>query len=183
MKISEIYADFKLAGRASSGRTGVVHPLDSDEQRWFDEFIKLTVAEPYYKDQQRKNDFLRICKRMKDEFEFRLHPGEEFPEAAPPLAIQSLYVIGERAGPIKIGIAVDPHRRCRGFQTGHPNRLHLHFEIAIPDHLSARKVEHQCHVVARKYKLLGEWFDLHPDTAKLLVLEVLAGFGKAHIDA
>jgi len=80
-----------------------------------------------------------------------------------------VYVICADSGPVKIGIAADPRKRLSGVQTGHPQRLVLHFAAEVADAATARRVEAHCHAQLAACRLSGEWFDCDPDTAADLV--------------
>ena len=71
--------------------------------------------------------------------------------------MQSLYVIGhDLAGPLKVGIAVDPRQRLRGLQTGNPLPLVL-FQVWQTQH--PVRLERLVHTSLRAFSMSGEWFN------------------------
>lgn len=73
------------------------------------------------------------------------------------------------SGPVKIGMANDPHKRLLGLQSGNPNKLIIWRTFPAPDREIAREIERGFHVVQRKRRLSGEWFDLNPRQAEVLM--------------
>jgi hypothetical protein len=63
-------------------------------------------------------------------------------------AIQS----GE-AGPVKFGVATNPHSRLRELQTGNPVKLRLIAAVNLPN-----ECERQIHDHLRDERIHGEWF-------------------------
>lgn len=56
-------------------------------------------------------------------------------------------------GPVKIGMAVDPEKRCCDLQTGNPEKLHV--RVAVP---GDRALEGELHRRFKEWHLHGEWF-------------------------
>ena len=81
-----------------------------------------------------------------------------------------IYIIASaQGGPSKIGFAADPKRRLRALQTGNPVPLVLHHAELIGR--SAALVERIIHraLKSRRSSGGGEWFELVPDAACIMV--------------
>ena len=61
-------------------------------------------------------------------------------------------------GPVKIGWAVDPVLRLRGFQTSHFLELRLIASQQFSSRSLAQAVEADLHKEFSKYRIRGEWF-------------------------
>lgn len=94
---------------------------------------------------------------------------------APAPERQFVYVIGCAGHPVKVGIAVDVERRLKALQTGFPHRLRVYYHVEVGDRM-ARQVERECHVRLDAYRLNGEWFDIDPRDAFLVVQGVINEF-------
>ncbi len=70
--------------------------------------------------------------------------------------MQSLYVIGPKSGPFKIGITNDIKRRLSGLQTGNAAELLVHNVFNAED---AKRVESSVHAALSSARVNGEWFD------------------------
>jgi hypothetical protein len=94
----------------------------------------------------------------------QLAPAEAEQERRETIAIEAmdgradLYIIQSAAGPIKIGISVNPRGRLKGLQTAHPWKLSL--LCVIPGGCA---LEAQYHARFAEHRLHGEWFSPHPD--------------------
>lgn len=84
----------------------------------------------------------------------------------------NIYVIGPKAGPQKIGIAIDVEARRQALQTGSPYDLEVWFSLRM-DRLASYDVEQAAHRLLRPKHLRGEWFDVTPDEARLAILSAL----------
>lgn len=73
------------------------------------------------------------------------------------------------SGPVKVGMANDPHKRLASLQSGNPNRLCIWRTFPTPDREIARHIERGFHHVQRKKRLSGEWFDINPRQAAFLM--------------
>ena len=75
-----------------------------------------------------------------------------------------IYVIGGTDKPYKIGISNDPKRRLKDLQTGHPNKLKIHYKEKVPTD-QVRLIEQTIHKTINHRRTHGEWFDLELDQA------------------
>lgn len=75
-----------------------------------------------------------------------------------------IYVIGGQNKPYKIGITNNPERRLKTLQTGHPNKLFIHYTEEI-DSTQVRHIEQTIHKLINRHRLQGEWFDLELNEA------------------
>lgn len=69
-----------------------------------------------------------------------------------------LYMIRSAAGPIKIGISVDPAKRLKGLQTAHPWKLSL---LCVVE--GGAYLESEYHFRFAEHRLAGEWFNPAPE--------------------
>lgn len=77
-----------------------------------------------------------------------------------------VYVIGpQEKRPIKVGVAVDGHKRLTGIQTGNWNPLFVHRSGWLPDTKTAIALERFVHRTLKKHHLSGEWFDVDAEEA------------------
>lgn len=75
-----------------------------------------------------------------------------------------LYVVAtSRAGPVKVGIAVDPKRRVRTLECAIGARLRMVW--VSPPCAAARDVEALAHRRMAEHRTVGEWFNLPFDEA------------------
>lgn len=91
-----------------------------------------------------------------------------------------LYVIGwDPAGPVKVGVSVNPASRVRSLQTGCPYKLrvlatgHVAHKAVLRGY-AAREVEAYAHRQLAAKRLEGEWFDMNLD-------DVLQAFRGSHL--
>lgn len=106
-----------------------------------------------------------------------------------------LYIIchadGERpSGPVKIGIGNNPRIRVRDMQTGNPRKLDLWTTFKLPHRMTAHSLEKHIHSCLADKRLMGEWFNIEPQHATILVRHVLVdawrhalGYDEAKIEA
>jgi hypothetical protein len=87
-----------------------------------------------------------------------------------------IYIIlsGGQCGPIKIGISKDPEQRVIDLQTGNPYTLVLFGFSQVGSFAAAKTLEASVHAVLAASRLVGEWFDTDPDTARRTILEKAA---------
>lgn len=79
-----------------------------------------------------------------------------------------LYIIGPDVGHQKIGFSSDVNSRLRSLQTGNPLPLKIHhMEPIAKDRI--RLMERQLHHELKHQRLKGEWFDITPEDAKLML--------------
>jgi len=71
-----------------------------------------------------------------------------------------VYVIGAR-GYVKVGVAVDPHRRAAHIQVGCPFKVELHYAHAVPAG-HATGIEAFVHRELDSRRTNGEWFKSTP---------------------
>jgi DNA-binding XRE family transcriptional regulator len=73
---------------------------------------------------------------------------------------RSIYVIGPKEGPFKIGIADDVGKRRGQLNVGNPLPLHIHNTFQADDEEQASLIEHELHFTFRAKHIRGEWFNL-----------------------
>jgi hypothetical protein len=73
------------------------------------------------------------------------------------------------SGPVKIGMADNPRTRLSGLQSGNPNKLVIWRTYPTPKRDIARYLERAFHDTQAKHRLSGEWFDLTPRQAEVLM--------------
>lgn len=71
----------------------------------------------------------------------------------------SVYIIGPKDGPYKVGIAKDVSARLKEFQCGHYECLFDHFVYGPLSQHQARLLETYVHCYLRRFRLRQEWFD------------------------
>lgn len=74
----------------------------------------------------------------------------------------SVYVIGMRNGPCKVGISDNPGARLGALQTGCPFELVLFGHREFPSRAHARALEVAIHDFLAEHRVSGEWFDIDP---------------------
>lgn len=75
-----------------------------------------------------------------------------------------IYVVGTDTKPYKIGLSTRPTKRLKDIQTGHPEKLKIHYlheinkeEVSLIEKMIHKNIKHkQTH---------GEWFDLELEEA------------------
>lgn len=75
----------------------------------------------------------------------------------------SLYVIGPRGGPLKIGIAENVRSRRAELNIGNPFYLRIHHHEEYDAEHDARRFERELHYHYRDSHIRGEWFALSED--------------------
>jgi len=87
-----------------------------------------------------------------------------------------IYIVGsfEHLNAVKIGMSTRPVRlgRLQQLQTGFPYHLHVYAEFPVYRH-RIRNKEKNIHKTLEKYKMKGEWFNLHPKIAIEKVKKVI----------
>jgi hypothetical protein len=73
------------------------------------------------------------------------------------MATGHVYVIEAEGGPVKIGIARDPHQRLATLRTAAPLPLRI-AHIEAVEEKSAAHIEKQAHRALAPHRLHGEWF-------------------------
>jgi hypothetical protein len=68
-----------------------------------------------------------------------------------------IYVIGEKDGPYKIGIADNTENRLSSLQTSNPRKLEVFLSVDV-DKRAARDAERIAHAHVAKTAIRGEWF-------------------------
>jgi Meiotically up-regulated gene 113 len=79
-----------------------------------------------------------------------------------------VYIIGSDQPPYKVGISVNPLHRLRALQTGHPEKLHVHYQVAT-DAAQTKLLETVIHRHIKFHRTHGEWFDMALADLKLQV--------------
>lgn len=87
-----------------------------------------------------------------------------------------VYLIGPELGDIKVGYSGNPHRRLKQLQTGHPERLLIHYAKEFPTESAGRLVEGQVQKRLAGFRREGEWFDISVDATRNLIDQL----GEAH---
>lgn len=87
-----------------------------------------------------------------------------------------IYSIGPKNGPIKIGYSKSPEKRLGELQTGHPEKLYLHYTAEVDDK-KVEIIEHLIHRSNNHRRINGEWFDLSIDDAKTEIDFALIRYG------
>ena len=70
-----------------------------------------------------------------------------------------IYVIGPKDPPIKIGITGDCEQRLKSLQTGHSQKLYIHYREPV-DKKIAKLYEGIIHKNLKHNQTHGEWFDI-----------------------
>lgn len=76
-----------------------------------------------------------------------------------------IYIIGAENGPYKIGFSKTPETRLKSLQTGHPNKLILHYKREVPEE-EIKFIEECIHKQMKPKQTHGEWFNVILDDAK-----------------
>lgn len=82
-----------------------------------------------------------------------------------------LYVVGCHGHPVKIGLTQNLDKRIAALQTGFPHRLHPYLLVQVPSD-KARSAERACHDKLKASRLSGEWFNVTPEQAVVVVQDV-----------
>lgn len=82
---------------------------------------------------------------------------------------------GGAVAPIKVGVGRSPRKRRRALQTGNPKPLVLFSVLRMPDRKMASYLETAFHEIQKEHCLMGEWFNMDPRKAKLLLELYLVG--------
>ena len=89
-----------------------------------------------------------------------------------------VYVIAARPeGPCKIGFSVNPTKRLRQLQTGHPEILRIHHVQGFEEK-RAKLIERIIHRTISYKRQTGEWFDLSVEDAVAEVEFALIRYGE-----
>jgi len=75
---------------------------------------------------------------------------------------------------VKVGITSNLKKRLAGLQGENPFRVTLASQFLLADRRYAWLAEQNCHKVMREYRVFGEWFDIPFETARPVVVAVLA---------
>lgn len=109
-------------------------------------------------DSGRLEDFFSKSARM---LKFPLQEGWLF--------MQNIYIFKTTIAGLtflKIGRAINPHKRLKGVQTGCPMKIDVHAVYQVDN---ALRVEHDCHLALRKTNTVGEWFSCSLEDAERIV--------------
>jgi hypothetical protein len=79
-------------------------------------------------------------------------------------SLTSIYIIGPKEGPFKIGYAGDPRSRLSNLQVGQAVELFLHYEEET-ETSRAKVIEKLIHRQLGHKRIRGEWFDVKLDEA------------------
>jgi len=86
---------------------------------------------------------------------------------------KSVYVIGPKDGPFKVGHTISVLRRLTTMQTGSPVRLFVHFQRQAPSGTPAKDIEWRTQQHLKAFHLWGEWFTC---PLERVLIEVEAAF-------
>jgi len=78
------------------------------------------------------------------------------------------FISNERRSVVKIGIANNPKKRLKTFQTAHYEELIILKVIKIDNRQKAFQLETSLHKKFVKYHIRGEWFKLTPTVKKFI---------------
>lgn len=71
-----------------------------------------------------------------------------------------VYIISEgKDGPVKVGVAANPHSRVRELQSGNPKRLHVADYWSFGTRAEAFAIERLILEEMAPYRMVGEWID------------------------
>jgi hypothetical protein len=79
-----------------------------------------------------------------------------------------IYIIGNNTNKQKIGFSNNVNKRLKTLQTGNPEQLYIHHYELVPDD-RARLLEHKLHKELNHMRIKGEWFEMSPNDAKLML--------------
>jgi hypothetical protein len=88
------------------------------------------------------------------------------------MTVRYIYVIGSDQPPYKVGISLDPSKRLKALQTGHPCKLRIH-SIKETSSDKTKLLETVIHHHLKHYKTHGEWFNIPLEDVILEVEYVL----------
>lgn len=94
------------------------------------------------------------------------------------LDVRFIYIIGHNRTSVKIGIAKDVRKRRKALQTASAQGLIVHFKAICPPKM-APTVERECHKALRLVRSKGEWFNVSPETAEVIVQRIVAAAWKS----
>jgi len=86
-----------------------------------------------------------------------------------------IYIIAKKAGgkfeaPVKVGFARNPEVRLQQFKTATPFPIGIFCCFAAPSRQHARDIESAFHHVKREQRTHGEWFDIPPEKAIVMMV-------------
>ncbi len=92
-----------------------------------------------------------------------------------------IYIIAKKQGgefvaPVKIGFARNPDMRLQQFKTSAPFPIGIFGCFATPSREHARTIESAFHQVQRDKRAHGEWFDIPPGKALIMMVMNLAHY-------
>lgn len=73
-----------------------------------------------------------------------------------------IYIIGPKdhvGKPLKVGVSVNPTRRISNLQTGHSEKLKIHYQREVDDAI-VYTMERLIHKELSFHRTLNEWFDI-----------------------
>jgi hypothetical protein len=77
-----------------------------------------------------------------------------------------LYIIGSDSPPYKVGVSKNPRNRLQTLQTGHPERLQIHYTVETRSR-QPKLLETAVHRNIRQHNVNGEWFNMPLEQLKL----------------
>lgn len=95
--------------------------------------------------------------------------------------ITSVYVIGRRGGPCKVGVSADPMKRLSSVQTGCAMVVEVWGYCTFPSRFVARQFEREAHRAMSDRRLSGEWFDVEPEAA-IQAIEMVPGYLDSYVE-
>ena len=96
-------------------------------------------------------------------------------------SITSVYVIGRRGGPCKIGMSADPMKRLSSVQTCCAEAVEVWGYCSFPNRDMARRFEGAAHKALADRRLSGEWFDVEPEAA-IMAIERAPGYYESFVE-
>src|SRR5258708_2003505 len=85
-----------------------------------------------------------------------------------------VYVVKSEPGPVKIGKAVNPHRRLKELKTTSPSPLLLEYIGECGTESASDRIEKRAQHIVRTKRAIGEWFDVSTAEA-VAAIEKAAG--------
>lgn len=91
---------------------------------------------------------------------------------------QYVYVIAHKiknlyGPPIKVGVSVQPYLRAKELQVANPFQIALFEKMVFESRDDAEEMERDFHQIAEEYWIRGEWFNLDPRVAVVLLKTLL----------
>jgi len=95
--------------------------------------------------------------------------------------ITSVYVIGRRGGPCKVGVSTDPMKRLASVQTGCAIPVEVWGYCTFSSRFVARRFERAAHKAMSERRMSGEWFNVEPEEA-IRAIESVPGYYESYVE-